>query len=61
MDSKIKIAVEPREGLVHHIVVEEDVLIRSGQSLTIEVGRDGEVASLILHTTTQVISGGGAK
>lgn len=51
MDSKIKISVEPREGLVHTIVIEEDVVLRSGDSLVLQLGRDGEVESVILSTS----------
>lgn len=50
MQRKIKISVEPREGLVHSIVIEEDVVLNEGDSLTIQLGRDGDVASVTLTT-----------
>lgn len=50
MQRKIEISVEPREGLVHTIAFEEDVVIHNGDSLIVQLGRDGEVASVILTT-----------
>lgn len=53
MEAKIQVSVEPREGLKHTFVVDEEVRIRLGDKLVIQLGRDGEVESVILVTGSQ--------
>ncbi len=50
MDEKIKISVEPREGLTHSIKLGEDRVLHEGDVLVVTLGRDGEVASLTVKS-----------
>jgi len=58
MQKKIAISVEPREGLTHTIVIDEDVVLKTGDALTIQLGRDGDVADMIITTPDPKKAGG---